>query len=288
MGGNQLRTAPGQLRQSSIWRGPGRTSLLKLASPAAGAQFTRPTPGDYWERILAIAFQFTTGATVANRSAILQYMDGDGFTFAQVPILNDFTANQVWSAYLDRTAYSPVNQATTQSTYGTVTTPGAGAVIVQLANLLPGEYQIEWVVELQGTPAAGTDNDNMAVNLSGTQKARSVNPAAVGTYPQEPINLDVQSGNTLNIAAIAAATAGAIYSGTLTVVPLQLGGLQGELPDFVMKSGWQIQVTVANMQATDQISNVAMLVERWPSSDADQYPHDPVRELFEMIMALGQ
>lgn len=115
---------------------------------------------------------------------------------------------------------------------GSVTSPGAAATIAQilLANLSLVTYNIQWTVELDGTPGAG-DVNNFRLFLGGTVLATSVNDGAIGRYVQENVQVTVPAGlaSGIRVQSIAAGTAGAIYSAQITASPvaytftLQLG-----------------------------------------------------------------
>lgn len=102
---------------------------------------------------------------------------------------------------------------------GTANAPAAGATIASVS-LGNGTYQIEWSIELTGTPGAA-DVDNVQLTIGATQIAVSVNLGAVGDYQQEEAEGTVVSGPlTLAAKAIGAATAGSVYKVNMTVIPL--------------------------------------------------------------------
>lgn len=109
-------------------------------------------------------------------------------------------------------------------TSGQVTSPGANANIAQItvANLQPGQYIVHWSVGLDGTVSA-TDTNNFKITGPGFANGvvAEVNPV-VGHYPQIDLPLTVPVGNAtaLSIRSIAAGTVGAIYSGTVSIVPV--------------------------------------------------------------------
>lgn len=101
---------------------------------------------------------------------------------------------------------------------GSVTAPAAGGTIASVS-LGNGTYTVEWTVELTGTPGAG-DVDNVQLLLGATVVADSVNPGAVGNYPQANAQINVTGGPlTLAAKAVGAGTAGATYKVTMTVIP---------------------------------------------------------------------
>lgn len=101
--------------------------------------------------------------------------------------------------------------------------PGAGATIASIS-LGNGAYQVEWTLEITGTPGAG-DVDNVQVTVAATVVATSVNLGAVGDYPQEEFTAQVVFGPlTLAWKAIGAATAGSTYKIEANITPLANAG----------------------------------------------------------------
>jgi hypothetical protein len=129
-------------------------------------------------------------------------------------------------AYVINDNSSSTTYSGSQENYGTATSPGAGAQFCNVTGIPPGLYTVSWTVGLAGTVAAGTDNDNFRLSnvTTSTTYVRSVNPAAVGSYPQNPVTVLLTATTTLSIEAVAAATTGAIYSGQLVVTPVYSQG----------------------------------------------------------------
>lgn len=97
--------------------------------------------------------------------------------------------------------------------------PGAGVTVASIS-LGNGQYQVEWTLEITGTPGAG-DVDNVQVIVGATLIATSVNPGAVGNYSQEEVNAVVVFGPVnLMFKAIGAATAGSTYKVEANITPL--------------------------------------------------------------------
>lgn len=283
--GHTVSTARGQLRPATSWRGPGRYELVKIAAPPTGAGFTRPTPADFWERILGVVFTFNTSATSGSRQMQFALQDGDGFTFNVTPLFSAMGPNQVMNVILDRDG-TPANQAPTAlNGHGSVTTPAANTNIASSPTVQPGEWTLYWTVELEGTPAAGTDNDNFALFSQGNLIETSVNQAAVGVYPQLSTNVETNAATTFNVKSVGAGTAGAIYVADIVAVPVGQDQSYGQLPDMWMKSGWQSSIQIIDVQAGDAITNLAYLVERVPSSDIYQVTHRAEHELAELLLA---
>lgn len=246
----------------------GMTQLVKPANPAAGASFTYKVDPAFWERIVAVTFQLVTSAAVANRSVVLQYQDQDGFTFTQVPVWQVANASMTQSAFGDLSGVSPVGAPESLINYAAVAAPGAGATIVFVSAIPPGNYLVQWTVEVSGTLAAGTDNDNVRLTTSGGVSERAIYPAVAGTYPQQSFETDSQTLGNFVASAIGAATAGSTYAVSVSASPLSGIGAQLELPDIILKPSWQLVISVGNVQAADQISAIGIMTERYSSEYA--------------------
>lgn len=112
---------------------------------------------------------------------------------------------------------------------GQVTSPAAGATIVQLAGLPAGDYAVTWNVELSGTLAVADTNNFQLLN-GVTAVLASDNLAVAGVYPQPGVVITVPANGTVSIQAIALATVGAVYRAQL-VVSLLAGGAIGNVLD---------------------------------------------------------
>lgn len=242
---------------------------FKVPAVTAGNNFTWTIDGGYWERLLALSFSFTASATPDNRAVTWQLTDGDGAIFNQVQVLPLVTASQTATGVLDFTI--PVTSQTQESNsvYGTQTSPAALTTIATTPRLFPGAYQLSWIVELQGTVAAGVDNDNFGFYSGATQLFRSVNPAAVGSYQQETTDFIVTTAGQYTLKNIAAATAGAVYSGELVITPIDQIFGEGQLPDETIPAGWSWSLQVSNIQAADQLTAVNFIIERYASDFAN-------------------
>lgn len=100
-----------------------------------------------------------------------------------------------------------------------VPNPGAGAVIVGTVSLPAGDYLVEWTVELEGTVAAGTDNDNFQLRANAATAATSLNPGVIGTYPQQSLTIRLTAAGTIVIRAAILATVGATYRAQIIATP---------------------------------------------------------------------
>lgn len=288
MPGNTLsRFAPG-LRQSAESKGRGWTQLLKGIQPAAGASYTRVIPADYWERPLAVAFTLTTSAAAAQRTLALNFTDGDGNIWNQTVIAGNVGPSATVTEYGDQ-AWTPFDQPIqTVTGEGSVTSPALGATIasVAAASMPAGEYIVSVVVNLAGTLVQAADANNLEITI-GTTTIVLDNEIAAGDQYFGPFVVDAPGGSALAVKAIAAGTAGSIYGAFISVQPAaQQTGFT--FPDFVLKSGWQMQVIVGNIQAADQVSAVYLMLERYPSSGQYLPGRDAAEELAELILAAVQ
>lgn len=287
MGANTVSRAPGQRRQSTPWRGRGFQVLEKPPQPASGGGFNYVVDGTYWRRLLALSFTFVTSVSAGDRVLNLQFLDGDGFVINQQGVINLQTANQSTNVSLDLAQGSGDENPQGIRIDGTVTSPTAGQAIASLSGLPNGSYQLEWTVELSGTLAAGTDNDNFKVVANGADVAQSSNLAVAGTYPQEPVDFTQETGANVSIQAINLATVGAVYQVSVVINVLGNIILEGQIPDLTLKSGWQINLQLINPIAGDQISAIGMLFERYPSSDYQEGDDSPADQLAALILDIA-
>lgn len=277
--GNTLSGRPAQIRPGTAFRSRGWQQLVKPASPAAAASFSRTIPGDTWERLLSCAFTFTSSAVAGIRTLSLVYQDGDLFTFNLVPISNEIGPSQQLTGYADLASVTPVQAPESHNTEGSVTSPAAGGAICSLA-LPSGGWTLGWQVQLGGTVAAG-DANNFQLKQGTTVLDSSINPGAVGgPWPQLPVETQIPVGGaTVSVNANAIGTVGAIYSAQLVASPANVMQLQVQIPDFVLKSGWAVGLQLGGAQAGDQLSGIGLLLERFPSSYGDRIEIDPIADL---------
>ena len=280
-----LAHIPNETRQSSLSHGLGLTQLLKPVQPAAGANFTRAVPGEFFERYLALAFQLVTAVAAGNRSLAINYLDGDGFIFNQTPVALAIPPSTTMNVYADLVATTPVQQPVTQQASGSVLNPAAGGTIVTLT-LPPGDWQLAWEVEIEGTTSA-TDDNNLAIFQGATQLAPSENGHVVGQpYTQETLEVNAgPAGATITVKATVLATVGATYLAQIVATPLSQLGVQAVIPDVLFRSGWQLQVAVGNIQAGDQISGIGLLTERYPSDTAVGHMHSQLPPIYRALAA---
>lgn len=113
---------------------------------------------------------------------------------------------------------------------GTVTTPTAGQTIVSFGTLPAGEYTVDVLLQIAGTPAAA-DANNMEITGPPGGPFILLNQGAVGEYPQEPITFTLTAPTLCVIRAIALATSGAIYSAEVTITPMVGLGTEATIQD---------------------------------------------------------
>lgn len=247
----------------------GITQLLSITPPALGANLVRSVPGDYWERLLSISFTLTTSATAGQRSLFLNYATGDGTIWNSTAIAEGVGSSVVTNQYGDL-AYTSASQ-TLQSAEaeGSLTSPTAFTNIAASPTLPPGEYVVYVVINMSGTLAAGTDNNNVRLTVGGTAFETFDNNIGPAPQPFGPINVNLATTGTIIVQTGGnAGTTGAVYSATLNI---QAAVQQNEftIPDLTFEPGWQMQITVGNIQAGDQLSGINMLLERYSSNFAN-------------------
>jgi hypothetical protein len=243
----------------------GFTSNESFNAPAAGANFLYTVGADYWRRIRSMGFTFASSSTTADRELSLALADGGGSIFNAVPIAGLRASSVTTQLYGDPDAIPSPPPEQTPTTYGEQTSPTAGTTIATLTSVGPGVVTVDWIVEVAGTLAEGTDNDNFILQFNGSTAAQSVNPALAGIYPQNPVDIESTVVNSITVKALNTASTGAIYSAS---VAAQLPGgsiIRFRVPDVMLQSGWQVQINVSNIQAADQIGNVFMLTEHYAS-----------------------
>jgi len=125
-------------------------------------------------------------------------------------------------------AFNPPN---TVGAKGSVTAPGAGAVIASIgtASLTVGlTYQVNVVVYLDGTIVVATDEDNMALRFGGTTIAPLIYPG-VNSVPVStgPYYINVATSNTINVIAVGAGSVAAVYHAQIYATPYPFSPTSG-------------------------------------------------------------
>jgi hypothetical protein len=247
----------------------GHTADSLIPTPAPGGGYTYKIGASYWERIVALAFLLTTGAAAGARSLAINYAQGDAVIFDASPVAAGIGPSQTCQVYADldgTPAVSPApTQAITQSFAG-----GAGATVT----LPAGATLLGYTVTAASTAAA----ENGTVTVSNVPGGPLVyaftmpnggNGAPFQNIPFPGGLAPVGGAITVVLSAITSGSAG-----DLTAY-YQMGGsatastAYPQLPDITMKSGWQVQLAVAGVQAADQLSNIIIINEQYPSNWAD-------------------
>lgn len=261
----------------------GIPQLIKPVQPAAGANFTYKISSDYWERLLTLAFTFTSGTNGFQRNISVALQDGDAYTFDQIGIVSGIQNAYASSFFGD---LQPVSSSLAQSGLqgeGTQAAPAANTTIAFVTSTSGGTYSVTTIVTLSGTLAAGTDNNNIQLFNGGALSYGQLNNS-IQLTPQTfgPTLITVPAGGTIAARNTLAGTAGSVYSVSI-VANLVTGANQFTLPDLILPSGFQVAINVAGIQATDQISAIGLFVERYGSKYAHGgYEADEREFLYEL------
>lgn len=105
---------------------------------------------------------------------------------------------------------------------GKASAPLAGGVVADAGNQGGELPDIAWNVSISGTPAAA-DANNFGLYVGGTLVAESINPGAVGNYPQVDVTDAIGFFEDIQVRAIGAATAGTVYAAEISVTPANRG-----------------------------------------------------------------
>lgn len=251
-----------EVRQSSLARGRGFTQLVKPPPPAAGGPLVLTVDGFAWDRLLSATFTYTCAATSGPRYPVITWADGDGVPFAQIPAGPPVGPSEVATVFAGQNFTAAQQPGPSVDVDGQVTSPGAGAAIVTSPAVVKGRYQIGVTTELGGTVGAG-DTNNMALIANATQVAvLAVSPTVGQETLNGPYEVFMPANTTFVVQAIVAGTAGAIYNADMNIEALSIETFYAEIPDIMLKSGWQLQVGASNMKGGDTITGIALLLER--------------------------
>jgi hypothetical protein len=102
--------------------------------------------------------------------------------------------------------------------FGSVTAPGAAGLITAVTPTVAGTYQVRIIFNLQGTPSAA-DINNIKLVVNGSTKSTLVlSPAVTSNGADLDITLNIAwTAGSIAVEAVAAGTAGAIYSCNMIV-----------------------------------------------------------------------
>lgn len=265
----------------------GHTIDKIIASPAAGQNLAYKISSDYWERILAVAFLLTTSAAAGARAASITYAQGDGTVFSASPCGSGVGPSQTLQAYADLTGTpasaaaipGAVSAAFAAGNAATATLPAGASLTGFTVTADQVTTVVSGTVTVSNVPGGPLAYDYVFPNGGNSP---SVLPIA---YPAAL----PPSGGAITV-AINAVTGGAAGHINATYAP---GGSAGavsaypQLPDLILKSGWQAGIQVAGIQAGDQISNVMIITEQYASNYADgALGSDEERQLRELLAAV--
>jgi hypothetical protein len=139
------------------------------------------------------------------------------------------------------TGPSGIPGSSTPANGGPIAAPGAGTVIASTPSFPAGEYNVAWTVEVEGTLAVGTDDNNFQLRANAATAATSINPALAGTYPQASEEITLTSAGTFVVRNNLAGTAGSQYSAQIVVTPItQNFGTPFELS--LGRRNWQLNL----------------------------------------------
>lgn len=154
------------------------------------------------------------------------------------------------------------NSVTSIQGSGSLTNPGANAVVAQITGVPSGTYLINWSPTLSGT-VTSADASNMQLVINGVPVATAITGSTAGNaYPQTPVTVTVPANSTISVNSIAAGSgASAIYRAAFSAAPsgsgniwithskaaadliTQLGGVSNEdLPGFPMTPGMNVEL----------------------------------------------
>ena len=103
--------------------------------------------------------------------------------------------------------------------FGTATAPGPGATIAQTAVPPAGQYSVTVIANIAGTPAQGTDSNNLALRVNGATFATLADDIAAGQQTFGPYSVLASGTNVISVQSVAAGTAGAVYSVNIIATP---------------------------------------------------------------------
>jgi hypothetical protein len=258
----QLMTAPPGIRV-------GNTTLIKPPNPPASTPYVFTNSSDYWVRITAATF---TLATLANQGAVRntcpQWADADGFVYAQSPSYETLQDGMTvpWFGALQQPAAIgptyPVVEGSTQLQNGQPL----------VTNIQEGESLTGF--DLSGLPptAPSTTTVQITNTLGGVLTWAWPQPVAgpqplIVRFPGPIPPLNATTPITFTVTS--AATVGNFALNTYgAFVPPFSFGIMGPMPDVILKPGHTWTTFIQGMVAGDQISNVGLLLERYPSDFA--------------------
>lgn len=261
----------------------GTAQLVQPAAPAAGGGYTYTVPGDWWERVVSLLFTFTASSAAALRSIVLNVCNADGTIINQTPIVGQVNASEAWLVSSDVFNTAPTPGAGGTNVSGSVTGPTAGQVIATTGALPAGRYTVSGVFKLGGTTAAA-DANNSQLQVGATVIEAFYNASASPSfYNFGPLVVDVPAGQAITVNAQALGTGTAQYAADIDVVSTSSLVSYPQLPDLILKAGWQLAVVVSNEQSGDTITGIQILTERYASNMASGSLEDDEHALFDHV-----
>jgi hypothetical protein len=243
----------------------GVQQLVKPASPAAGSNFTYKISADYFERLVSLAFTYTTVGNGSQRNVNVQFQDGDSFTFNQVQVASGVLNVGTLSLFGDLQPVQPLFAVASIVGEGQQNAPAAGTTIASIASTNGGTYLVTAIVTLSGTLTAGTDNNNIQL-FNGGALVYATLDNSIQLAPQTfgPYLITLPAAGSVIAKASGAATAGSVYSVQLNAVPVTTPAAF-TLPDLILPSGFQVVINVTNIQAGDTLTGIGLFVEKYGS-----------------------
>jgi hypothetical protein len=134
----------------------------------------------------------------------------------------------------------PPSQSLGQPYENSAAAPAANGLVLNISAVSlppPGDYLLSWKVGLDGTVTDTTDDNNMKLTgppAGGTLQTATF-PGAIGQYAQttEPLTIPQGNAQALQVKAIAASTAGSVYSAQIVLTPNGGNPVQLQLGDRV-------------------------------------------------------
>lgn len=248
--------------------GRGWTELVRLTQPAAGSGLTRSVPNNVWWRPRAVRFLFTADTNTPPRQLVVRYLSPDAQIITETPVGIQVGPSGAVSCYAWPGAPATPQAGLSVEGSASVTSPALGATIASVT-LPQGTWTINWAVRTSGTVAAA-DNNNMQLQQgAAVLEVADVPQGASNVSQQQAVVVTVPAGGaTISVNAIALATVGAIYTAQINATPGETLAAYAPLPDLLLRSGWQLQVTATGLQVGDQISAAFALVDMFPSGYA--------------------
>lgn len=257
-----LMASPPEIRR-------GYTKWSQGASPAAGAAYTAQLSNDWWRRLLSLTCVYTASASAGQRIPVFNVLNPDGLLLNQTQLGPPISAGEAWLLSADTWGSNQFLGGPSVTADGVATGPLASQVICSAA-LTAGEWTANWQVGVGGT-TGGVEQDNFQLVIGSTVLLVSENSQTSGNNTAQPaVTFEVPAGGaTLAIQAVGNGTATAVYRAQFSAS--QSSGLAAyqQIPDLILPSGWQIQITATGMLSGDTITSITTIVEHYASNWAD-------------------